>query len=437
MNEDALPLIAFTNWLPPEEWADDHEEFIQEIGKSYEDVVERSFNSDLEALSEEEAATLTVVLAKIYLAEAGPSLVKSFKEDFPDAPAEALSFLRAVAKSRPSVYEVVEARPASHYLLLDLVAGGDPIRLPTESAPEEFFLWDLILGRMVKVGRRQILTLGTPILPREYVPNLRKAVREAEAYFRKDDPSLTPEEVANFAVGFLENSLIHAWLATSATRRAGPPALENMDGDVLEIVSLAYPIKGNPEPVSRALTNAEDFVEQDPINWVWLQEFKGSTIVHANLRLEGDRLLAECNSGKRSKKLTARLEKLVGSRLGRPLKMKGTVEREMSMPSLPPPSTEEPLDPAMQAELDALLRQQLATHYMAQLDEVVPMIEGRPRRLVKTEEGREKVVTWLKFLENSHEREKLPQMTSAPDFTPLWSELGLLAYRNSPRTLFD
>jgi hypothetical protein len=77
----------------------------------------------------------------------------------------------------------------------------------------------------------------------------------------------------------------------------------------------------------------------------------------------------------------------------------------------------------------AVIKETLDRHYRSLLDESVPMLGNMtPRRAAKSAKGREKLVTWLKFLENgaAHGGE-----SSIADYnlTWMWEELGVANLR--------
>ncbi len=87
-----------------------------------------------------------------------------------------------------------------------------------------------------------------------------------------------------------------------------------------------------------------------------------------------------------------------------------------------PPIEEIPLEVAT-----GLVHAMLDKQYRAVLDEPVPMLGDRsPRQAARTPAGREKLVTWLKFLENRSGNQTDPTDPMATyDFGWLWRELGV------------
>ena len=64
-------------------------------------------------------------------------------------------------------------------------------------------------------------------------------------------------------------------------------------------------------------------------------------------------------------------------------------------------------------------------HYPRFLDEPIPALGNRsPRSAAKTTKGREKVVAWLKRLENGAARHDPSDPMAGYDFGWMWRELG-------------
>jgi hypothetical protein len=88
----------------------------------------------------------------------------------------------------------------------------------------------------------------------------------------------------------------------------------------------------------------------------------------------------------------------------------------------------EPSDPSSEAE-EERFRDELNAHYREMLDLPMRMLDGAsPREALRTPEGREKVVAWLRFLEKRERRDPEDEMASY-DFSWMWEELGVLDRR--------
>ena len=63
-------------------------------------------------------------------------------------------------------------------------------------------------------------------------------------------------------------------------------------------------------------------------------------------------------------------------------------------------------------------------------DETVPMLGNMtPRRAAKTMKGREKLVAWLKYMENQAANHQAGTPMANYDFSWLWDELGIADLR--------
>lgn len=87
-----------------------------------------------------------------------------------------------------------------------------------------------------------------------------------------------------------------------------------------------------------------------------------------------------------------------------------------------PPPDELPLEAAT-----GLVHAMLDKQYRALLDEPVPMLGDRsPRQAARTPAGRDKLVAWLKVLENRSANQASPTDPMATyDFRWIWRELGV------------
>jgi hypothetical protein len=73
-----------------------------------------------------------------------------------------------------------------------------------------------------------------------------------------------------------------------------------------------------------------------------------------------------------------------------------------------------------------IIHQGLTDHYRRTLDEPIPSLGNQsPRMAAKTGKGRDKVIGWLKMLENHSAQQGRDDPVGSYDFTWMWKELGL------------
>ena len=120
------------------------------------------------------------------------------------------------------------------------------------------------------------------------------------------------------------------------------------------------------------------------------------SLVLGTLALKGRRLSLEVNSTARAERGRALLGPVLAGLVGPPLTERTELEQMLAAERPPPePSGLSPEDER------ALIRQSLEDHYRHILDQPIPSLGGKsPRTAAKTPKGREKVVAWLKTLEN-------------------------------------
>ena len=77
-------------------------------------------------------------------------------------------------------------------------------------------------------------------------------------------------------------------------------------------------------------------------------------------------------------------------------------------------------------EIHMVIHEAMNQHYRAQLDQAVPILGNiSPRKAAKSKAGREKLVAWLKGLENMNARHDADDPMSSYDTTWMWEELGI------------
>ncbi|MDR3688313.1 MAG: hypothetical protein P4L46_02965 [Fimbriimonas sp.] len=434
-NGDAL--VAFGEWIHGSEWLDGYLDYEGEFSDFFDDLTKRSFVDSLQRLDKDYLGSLTTVFLESYLASdpTGEILKKFRQSGYIDLSQGQLAYLREIWRSTPSLYEVLESVAGSHIVLRDTIRDGSPVQVTERSASENLTKWDILLTRVVTVKGVTQISGGTMILPRESWPFLTSEIgRQIKALTRKL-PQRDREnehrlaEVRDEAAHSLSWYALASWLVAATPRPDERPQLVNKDGDEIEMISLAFPMKASAAEIATVLGESTDFSVSGDLSWSWLIDIKDESIVHGMLRIEGDRLLAETNSVNRGTRLTERLSGLLGNLIGTPIKLETSLEQASKVAPPPGPDLMETLDPVQRQALAAHLHKTMFEKFMRTIDEVVPMLGASPRELVRSKAGREKVANWLKLIENSHAHAPKEFRQVDFDFTPFWKELGLLEYR--------
>ena len=79
----------------------------------------------------------------------------------------------------------------------------------------------------------------------------------------------------------------------------------------------------------------------------------------------------------------------------------------------------------------AVIHANMDRYYVNLLDEPVPTLGNiTPRRAAKTAKGRQKLVAWLKYLENGAAKEGAASPMAEYDLGWMWDELGIAELRH-------
>lgn len=156
--------------------------------------------------------------------------------------------------------------------------------------------------------------------------------------------------------------------------------------------------------------------------------FEDGSVSMGHVELEGKAVKLETNSPQRALQGQALLGPVIGRFVGEPVvKSQTMAEMKASRPADDGPAPSSGLSPA---EERAIVHETLERHYRGLLDQPVPMLGNvSPRKAAKTKKGREKLVGWLKLIENSAARQEGNPSMSGYDVCWMWEELGVADLR--------
>jgi hypothetical protein len=161
----------------------------------------------------------------------------------------------------------------------------------------------------------------------------------------------------------------------------------------------------------------------------------GQQPLNGTLELKPGVLTLTTNSTKRAQHGQAVLESLLQGLVGPALSSLQTPEqlldehdaRRQNAGDREPADS---IDPEIAAEI---IQHTLDEHYRRVLDEPVPALGDKtPRQCVRSKKGRERVIEWLKDLENNELHRAAREEQAPYDSRWLWNELKLGRYRDSP-----
>jgi hypothetical protein len=376
----------------------------------------------------------------------------------------ARGYLEALRDSVMSLYEVAEVKPGVGLVLRDLIRGGEPVEVDERLGSERLVRWDRIGARVLKVGGRRCLSGAVLHFPHEVSEIVLRCFGRCAAGLGELEQRVAP------VLGAAERQFLHAmvtdkemvleagagiftqaWLACALDRLFGPPPkLTNFDGEEVVFSKVRFRIEGGSDEIERRLDGAKWLERQAPVRarWSWLGRdsaarpklagdvsmamWKGpGEQVLGFVELGDKHLVLESNSRERAERGRTLLKELLGELVDAPLlslqSVAGMLEahggrqeagRQRDGAGIP------------RSELERIEREFLDRQYRRTLDEPVPMLGNvAPRAAVETAAGKQRVVEWLKYLENCEGRRARDTGGGPYDFTWMWRELGIAGER--------
>ncbi len=375
-------------------------------------------------------------------------------------------FLRALRNSELSLYEIIEVNPGRSVVLRDLVRGGTPVEIEDRLGSESMVRWDRIAVRILNIGGRDHLS-GTAL---HFVPDAAQMLLRALGKLRERSAEVTAESARAMAPDdripvdddlLLDRIIMEAdgarvftsiWMATTLRRLLAPrPSLVNQDREQIVFARVRFAVaKENREEVARLLDSAPG-IERGvkKFSWTWsrpesdwnepktpgnislVASQADGSVVLGYLVLRSRWLVLEVNSTGRAERGKAMLKELLGALAGEPIIETQSVDsalEDYQERGHSPAKDETP--PLSGEEATLAMREFVDRHYHNVMDEQIPAIGNlSPREAVRTPAGREKVISWLKYLENGEDRRARLDGAAPYDFTWMWRELGVLDER--------
>jgi hypothetical protein len=373
------------------------------------------------------------------------------------------AYMIALRSSVMSLYEVSGIVRDASFLARDLVRGGEPVRVSERSGTRSLKPWDRIAARVVQVGTRTEMAGGALLFDYDTSEAVLKAIRRAGKKARKnagklarqlgrdiDDPvlaeALTDTEILRCSAFLFTN----IWLDDLLERTLDPvvPQMCNTEGDEIIFSTVSYPVKPEvtADAIGLALAAVPGLYPESETFWNWIEPQKKAgkarpadghtfnttlddgSLVLGTLELKDRMLVLEVNSQQRAQRGRALIEPVLGQLIGQPSIKTRTVAQLMDSR---PAGKSTALSSGLSADEErAVLHATLDRHYMNLLDEPVPMLGNTsPFSAAKTARGREKLVAWLKVLENGAARHASGTSMGDYDLSWMWEELGITELR--------
>ena len=374
-------------------------------------------------------------------------------------------YLQQLRDSALSLYEVVEVSPGHHCDVRDLVRGGKTFRVHERLGTQNLVRWDRLAARVLNMNGQHVFSGGILPFPREAAQSLLKVLTESRRQFDKELSRVAGKEAMTKMLSsedlgerFLQDAcpaFTSIWLVHTLKHLREPlPEMVNRDGEALVFTETRFPFPAEQlEEIVRRLDDAADWERDNPDEhtWIWLPEPDavadknqggitfdtlrgGRHPINGTLEAKPGVLTLTTNSVARSQRGQAVLEVLLHGLVGPALSKLQTpeqlmAENETHQQGDDDRASTDSIDPEIAAEI---IQHTLDQHYRRCLDERIPALDNKtPRQCARSKQGREKVVEWLKHLENSELRRASSQGQEPYDSNWMWDELKLDKHRNS------
>ncbi len=367
-------------------------------------------------------------------------------------------YLQLLRDSVLSLYEVVDVKPGRYADIRDLVRGGAAFRVYEQMGTRNMVRWDRLAARVISMENRRIFTGGMLSFSTEMGASLLKILEQARERLKetiKNDASKTgaeqlgEKEIGEINLGESCAAFSLIWLGDYYARKRGAPRqVANRDGEELLFGEVRLPVKaGDGEAIAAMLDNADGWqrdADQQP-SWMWFGEGKPATgnkqetageapddvdqTIRGFAELSERALLFKSNSRERTEQGRELLHGLLGDLVGEPLTSYTTPEQVMQEGKERGPGDEDksrrPAGMSAEEEL-AALNEFKNRHYGQTMDHPIPALGDKtPRQCAVSKADREKLVDWLKGLENHEIRMARDQGQPPYDTNWIWRELGI------------
>lgn len=377
------------------------------------------------------------------------------------------TYIAALRSSVMSLYEVSDIIPGESFLARDLIRGGEPIRISEKSATRSLHPWDRIGARVLQLGSKAVMGGGVLRFERDVADGLLDSIRRAGRSEREkssefarqigrdvNDPIIAKTLSEGEILRLTAPIFTSFWLADALKATLDPPviAVQNSDGDKLLFSTAHYSLKPgtSDNDIRLALSKLPEFRQENDHFWNWVatrqsgrsksaseitrpvQTFSTTmddgSIVLGTVELKEKELILEVNSARRAERGLALLQQVVGGLVREPLVETQTLDRVMESKPFKERRTSS-LGLSSEEERK-IIHAGLDRHYTKMLNQSVPALGNiKPLEAAKTVDGREKLVTWLKYLENKSAQHAPGDPMANYDLAWLWKKLGITDLR--------
>ncbi|HUE81592.1 MAG TPA: SEC-C metal-binding domain-containing protein [Pyrinomonadaceae bacterium] len=352
-------------------------------------------------------------------------------------------FVLAVIEQPVSFWSVQEVDPGTSLKLRDLFTHTEHT-VREQQASEILSKGDIVYTRVISVGQTTIM-VGLAPLP--FPPAFHFDILDARETLFGPRRKISNHDLQEF------EPVLRQLYFTLRRRLMNPqlPILQNTDGDPLAFVKLTYQLTCSPRTafdklrslnlletekalLADATKNKKGELQTVTFSWTKRGNKKHGSwdnTILGHITIEGEKLIVEVNSEKRSETIRTEIAKRLGNHAVLQDSVSESVEEKFAQiedgVESPEQQQEREEQEAFSAlpEVQALLKEMARKHWKKWLNEPVPVLMGKtPRQAAKSVAGRERLEALL--IDFERRAAEMDKPAFAPDVTELRKQLGML-----------
>jgi hypothetical protein len=315
-----------------------------------------------------------------------------------------------------SLYEVQEVFPEKGLLLKDLLMGGE-YDVKEKAATRGLKRWDIFATRLLLIDGQYIMSGSIYPYHLHFKQSILDDIMQEYEDYRAEFPDGTMDM-------FLKDSGdLFNFYWYDPIQNPVYPRMHTTTGEPMVLSKAVFEIKDHDAAV-KALPKIRGF-EQCEKGFTWYDRRKpdGSATILGTGKIQGNRLVLECNSKKRLE----RGKKLILKATGDAVFHKADTFQD-PIGAMKEHKDKPPKTPAKELPLELqqeFYTQYMQNHYEGWFHDHIPALDNKtPLEAIKTEQGKQKVIDLLKLYENGEERNK-QEGRPVYDLGWVWERLGL------------
>lgn len=314
-----------------------------------------------------------------------------------------------------SLYEVQEVFPEKGLLLKDLLMGGE-FDVKERAATRGLKRWDIFATRLLLIDGQYIMSGSVYPYHLGFKQRILDDIMQGYEDYKAEFPDGTMDT-------FLKDSSdLFNFYWYDPIQNPVYPKMHTTTGEPMVMSKAVFEVRDH-DAIVRAFPKVRGF-EQREKGFTWFDKKKqdGSRTILGTVKIQGNRLVLECNSKKRLERGKKLIMKAVCDAVFHKADSFQDPVEAMKAHKDKPPKHENELSMELQQQL---YTQYMQRHYEGWFSDKIPMLDNQtPLEAIKTPQGREKVIELLKLYENGEERNR-QDGRPVYDLAWVWQRLGL------------